>query len=88
MSTVNEQIENIVTDYTEATIDEFSRAKSFADLGIDSLSIVEIVFDIEEAFDIKIPNESELEQNGFSVESYTDILKIVHALLEEKQLNE
>lgn len=84
MLTIEKQVENIVAEYTEAAVEDFPNAKCFADLAIDSLSVVEIVFDIEEAFDIKIPNEFDLEKEGFSVESYNDILKIVHALVEEK----
>ncbi len=84
MATIKSQVESIVAEYTQASIDEFYNAESFADLAIDSLSVVEIVFDIEEAFDIKIPSEIDLEKQGFSVESYNDVLTIVQALVEEK----
>ncbi|GAA5135200.1 acyl carrier protein [Thalassotalea piscium] len=88
MLTVNKQVETIVAEYTDIPAEEFALATSFSDLAIDSLSVVEIVFDIEETFDIKIPNETDLQSKGFSVESYNDILKIVLALVKEKKSNE
>lgn len=88
MSTITKQIEQIVIQYTETPVEEFSQAKCFADLAIDSLSLVEIIFDIEDGLDITIPNETDLEKKGFSVESYNDVLVVVHKLVEEKLTNE
>ena len=88
MSTIKNRIEKIVSDYTDTPVAEFSQADRFSDLAIDSLSVVEIVFDIEEAFDIDIPNETDLENNGLSVENFNDVLALVHKLVEEKLSNE
>lgn len=88
MTSINNQIEAIMAEYTDAPVKEYALAKSFSDLAIDSLSVVEIIFDIEETFDIKIPNETDLENKGFSIESYNDIVTIVRVLVEEKQSNE
>ena len=84
MTTIKKQVESIIAEYTQSSADEFYQAEKFADLAIDSLSLVEIVFDLEEAFDIKIPNEVDLESSGYSIESYNDVLALVHALIKEK----
>lgn len=88
MSTIKAKIEKIVSEYTDTPITEFSQAERFSDLAIDSLSVVEIVFDIEEAFDIDIPNESDLEDSGLSVKNFNDVLTVVNALVEENLSNE
>jgi len=88
MSTIKTQIDQIVTQYTDTPSEEFSQAERFSDLAIDSLSMVEIIFDIEDAYDIKIPDEADLEKNGFTIESYNDILAVVHQLVEGKLSNE
>lgn len=88
MSTLTTQIEKIVAQYTDSPIIEFTQAKCFSDLAIDSLSLVEIVFDIEETFNIDIPNETDLENRGLSVGSYNDVLTLVHTLVDEKTSNE
>jgi acyl carrier protein len=88
MSTIKTRIEKIVTEYTDTPVEEFSQAERFSDLTIDSLSVVEIVFDIEEAFDIQIPSEMDLENRGLSVKSFNDVLVVVNLLVEEKESNE
>ena len=55
MKEINEKITNIVAEYTDCPTTEFHSANEFSELNIDSLSLVEIIFDIEECFDIKIP---------------------------------
>ncbi len=85
MAEIKKQIESIIKEYTDAPIAEFEQANNFAELSIDSLSVVEIVFDIEETFDIKIPNDSELLTQGLAINNFLDVVKIVEQLIEEKQ---
>lgn len=84
MLEIKEKIEEIIAEYTEMPSHEFYQASSFAELNIDSLSVVEIIFDIEEAFDIKIPNEIDLEKDGFDCNSFVGVLAIVTALVEKE----
>lgn len=88
MLTIKEKIEEITTEYTDMPIPEFYQASSFADLNIDSLAIVEIIFDIEEAFDIKIPHEADLEAQGYTFDSFVGVLDIVTMLVKKEANNE
>lgn len=88
MLTIKEKIEEITAEYTDMPTDDFYQANSFADLNIDSLSLVEMIFDIEEAFDIKIPNEAELEKAGFNFNSFVGVLDIVTQLVEKEPNND
>ena len=84
MKEINEKITNIVAEYTDCPAIEFEDANEFSELNIDSLSLVEIIFDIEECFDIKLPPESELESQGFPLASFTDVVNVVKHLVEQK----
>ncbi len=84
MLKIKQQIHAIIRDYTEASEAEYGQAKSFAELNIDSLSMVEIIFDIEEAFDIKIPDETELDKRGLAINNFNDVLTVVTQLVEKK----
>lgn len=84
MNNINAQIAEIVAEYTDSPQVDFSMANSFEDLGIDSLSLVEIIFDIEEQFDIKIPAEAELQALGLPISTFTDVVAIVQHLVEKK----
>lgn len=55
---------------------------TLADLGIDSLGLVESIFAIEEAFDIQIPfNANEPEQSDFDISSVAAIIAAVEGLV-------
>lgn len=56
-----------------------------ADLGLDSLGLVEIVFAIEEAFDISVPfNANEPSASDFDISSVDKIIAAVRRLIAEQ----
>lgn len=56
-----------------------------ADLGLDSLGLVEAIFAIEEAFDIAVPfNANDPAQSGFDVTSVDSIVAAVEGLVGQK----
>lgn len=74
----------------QALIDEteISLDSTPADLSLDSLSIVEIIFSIEEEFDIIIPfNANEPNQSPFIIETVSTIIEGVKELIAEKSLS-
>ena len=59
--------------------------QSLADLGIDSMALVETIFSIEEAFDITIPfNANAPEDSGFDISSVSAIVAAVDRLRAEQ----
>jgi acyl carrier protein len=59
---------------------------TLADLGIDSLGLVESIFAIEEAFDIQVPfNANEPEQSEFDISSVAAIVAAVEGLVAEQK---
>ena len=71
----------------QALIDEneISPNSTPDDLGLDSLSFVEIIFSIEEMFDITIPfNANEPTKSEFIIENVSTIIKGVRDLIAEK----
>ena len=59
MATVEERVVDIVAEQLGVDKDKISRDTSFVnDLGADSLDTVELVMELEEEFDISIPDEA------------------------------
>jgi acyl carrier protein len=55
------------------------------DLGLDSLALVEVVFGIEEAFDISVPyNANDPAESDFDIGNVGKIVEGVKALIAEK----
>jgi acyl carrier protein len=59
MSSVEDQVKNIVSEQLGVEKDKISRESNFVnDLGADSLDTVELVMELEEEFDISIPEDA------------------------------
>jgi len=58
MSSIEEQVKNIVAEQLGVKKDEVTNAASFVDdLGADSLDTVELVMALEEEFETEIPDD-------------------------------
>ncbi len=69
--------EQALLDPAEVTLDTTP-----ADLGIDSLGLVETIFAIEESFDISVPfNANEPDKSDFDISSVGAIVAAVRALV-------
>ena len=84
MQNKTEIIVDILSEYTSTPITAQSFQDSFDSLNIDSLALVEIIFDLEEHFDITIPSESELTDKGFKLACIDDVLHLVESLITHK----
>lgn len=59
MASVQERVVDIVSEQLGVNKDQVSRETSFVnDLGADSLDTVELVMELEEEFDINIPDDA------------------------------
>jgi acyl carrier protein len=73
--------EQAMLDRSEVTLDASPEG-----LGLDSLGMVEIVFAIEEAFDISVPfNANEPTASDFDISSVGKIISAVKALIAEQR---
>lgn len=59
MASVEERVVELVADQLGVSKDQITRESSFVnDLGADSLDTVELVMELEEAFEIHIPEDA------------------------------
>ena len=84
---IEQTIIEIICKYIDEEVDEsqVTPQASFEALGIDSMDVVEIIFDLEEIYDIDIPDPSEFEgvDNNFS--TVQDLLTIANTILAQKE---
>jgi len=85
VTNITNQIKTIVAEYTDENLDQLSSSQTLTDIGIDSLAVVEIIFDLEEAFDITVPSEQELAQRNFPLAHLDDVVHLVSTLINEKE---
>lgn len=82
---IEEKVRKIIADQAMVPVKEVRDDASPDDLGLDSLALVEIVFAVEEAFDISIPfNANEPEQSDFDISTIRKIISGVEKLVREQ----
>jgi len=82
---VREKVIAILAEQAVLEPEDVAADASLADLGIDSLGLVESIFAIEEAFDIQVPfNANDPSQSSFDISSVDAIVRAVETLVAEQ----
>jgi acyl carrier protein len=82
---VKDRVIRIIAEQAVLEPSDVSMEQTLADLGIDSLGLVESIFAIEEAFDISVPfNANEPEKSEFDISSVAAIVAAVEKLVAEQ----
>lgn len=55
--TVEERVIKVFADFKKVSVDEINSGTTFEELGFDSLDGLNLVFELEEEFDIMIPDD-------------------------------
>ena len=75
----------IIAEQAVLDVGDVKPEMTLADLGIESLGLVEAIFAIEEAFDITVPfNANEPTESDFDISTVATIVKAVETLVAEQ----
>ena len=79
MENIEEEVLKLIGKQTGIDPKQIPLHKKFEDLSLDSVAIVELVFSLEETFDISIPfeglDDSEIKKRFYTVSTLADHLK-------------
>ena len=82
---VSDRVIAIIAEQAVLEPSDVALDATLADLGIDSLGLVESIFAIEEAFDIQVPfNANAPESSDFDISSVASIIGEVEKLIAEQ----
>ena len=82
---ITDGVLSILNEYAEKKPEKMTRELTFEELEIDSLALVEIIFDLEEKFDITIPDPKDIEGLDGTFSNAGHVVDAVTQLLEKKQ---
>lgn len=83
--TVRDRVIAIIAEQAVLDVADVTMDATPADLGIDSLGLVESIFAIEEAFDISVPfNANDPKSGAFDISSVAAIVAAVEGLVAQK----
>ena len=85
-TSVQQKVLEIVAEQAVLDVSDVGLDSSMADLGIDSLGLVESIFAIEEAFDISVPfNANDPDASEFDISSVSSVIAAVERLIAEQK---
>jgi acyl carrier protein len=76
------ELQRILREGFDIPSEALSRDTRLESLGIDSLRTIEILFQVEDAFDIRIPSVQE--QPAQKLDTVGDVVDLIDALLAQK----
>lgn len=83
--TVRDKVVAILAEQAAMDPSDVTMEASLAELGIDSLGLVETIFGIEEAFDVQVPfNANEPDKSGFDISTVASIVAAVESLVADR----
>ena len=83
---VKDQVIRIIADQAMIEPSDVAMTDTMGDLGIDSMSLVECIFALEEEFDIEVPfNANEPEKSDFDITSVASVIAGVETLIARRQ---
>jgi acyl carrier protein len=83
MSDVATDVMSVIKKKIRVDRSEITTDDRLADLGLESLDALELVFDLEEKFDIEIPvNANDAQIGGF--EKVSDVVAAVQKIIDKK----
>ena len=82
---IRSKVIEIIADQAIVEPSDLSDESTLESLGIDSLGLVESIFAIEEAFNIKIPfNANQPNESPFDISSVATIVQGIEQLIQEQ----
>jgi len=82
---IEDKVIAIIAEQAVLEPSDVSPDSTLADLGIDSLGLVESIFAIEEEFDISVPfNANDPSESDFNIENVATIIAGIEKLIAEK----
>ena len=83
--TTRERVIAIIAEQALLTPADVREDMTLADLGIDSLGVVESIYAIEEAFDLSVPfNANDPQASEFDISTVGSIIRAVEGLVAER----
>ena len=82
---VFEGVARIIAEQAMVDANDIKPETKLEDLGLDSLALVEVVFGIEEGFDVSVPyNANDPTESDFKLDTVAEVVAGVKQLMAEK----
>ncbi len=81
-ATVADRVREIVALHTQRDLNDVALTDTISDLGLDSLGVVELIFALEETFEISMPfNANHPDQRTFALSTLGSLVEAVEGVI-------
>ncbi len=81
-ATVADRVREIVALHTQRDLNDVALTDTISDLGLDSLGVVELIFALEETFEISMPfNANYPDQGTFAISTVGSLVEAVEGVI-------
>jgi acyl carrier protein len=88
MATIEDTVLEILADKVKNPEITLAFDSSLEEAGIDSLAMIEIIFELEDAYDIAIPDPATIEERAAVYRTPGDVVDLVRGLIAAKETGE
>lgn len=81
----NSRIKEILSKHTKMLPEDMPNDLPLENTEIDSLGMMEVMFDLEDAFDIEIPEPETIEERENQFRTVGDVVKHIESVIQQKQ---
>jgi acyl carrier protein len=85
MDSIESTVIEILSGKAKSLQGDLTLDTSLTDAGIDSLSMIELIFELEEAFGIEIPDPATVEDRTKAMKTPGDVVALIRPLIEAKE---
>ncbi|MGB0714147.1 MAG: phosphopantetheine-binding protein [Gammaproteobacteria bacterium] len=78
---VRDAVHEILKSHAENDTSAMTAESTLEDIGVDSLAVIEIIYDVEEKFDITVPDISEIEGIEDQFKTVGDVVNAIGGLV-------
>jgi acyl carrier protein len=81
--TINNEVLDILAKHTQMEREQLAPDTPLDSIGVDSLTMVEIIYDLEELYDISIPDPDFIGEQNPQFRTAADVVRVVKELIEQ-----
>ena len=85
MSDINNTVLDILAKHAQLEREKVTLDTQLNSIGVDSLTMVEIIYDLEEEYDIDIPDPDFIGEQNPQFKTASDVVRVVQELIQQQK---
>lgn len=85
IDSINQKVKNVLSKHTKMPAQDMTDDLPLENTEIDSLGVMELMFDLEDAFDVEIPEPTSMEERKNQFRTVGDVVELIASLVQNQK---